>query len=85
MLLVNSDQGDDKMTTIKIVGAVAAGASAACWIVAALLGTPVLQTFWDGPPPDVAKRLTRQWRWNAAAAWFAAVAALTQAWFTAGQ
>jgi hypothetical protein len=67
------------MTTIKIVGAVAAGLSAVCWIVAASLGTPVLATYWDGPPPDVANRLTRQWRWNAAAAWFAAVTALIQA------
>ena len=67
------------MTTIKIVGAVAAGISAVCWIVAASLGTPVLETFWDGPPPAVAKRLRWQWLWNAAAAWFAAVVALIQA------
>jgi len=46
------------MTTIKIVGAIAAILSAVFWGIAALLGTPVLDTFWDGPPPEVAKRLS---------------------------
>jgi hypothetical protein len=67
------------MNTVRIVGSVAAGLSALCWIAAAWLGTPVLETYWDGPPPEIAKRLTRQWRWNAAAAFFAAVTAAIQA------
>jgi hypothetical protein len=38
--------------------------SAICWIRAAALGAPVLETFFDGPPEPVADRLMAQWRWN---------------------
>jgi hypothetical protein len=67
-------------TAIKTIGAIAAALSAICWIRAAALGTPVLQTFWEGPPPEITDRLKAQSRWNAAAAWFAAVAAASQIW-----
>jgi hypothetical protein len=67
------------MTTIQIIGAIAAGVSAICWSIAAVLATPVLSTYWDGVPPSVARRLKLQFGWNAAAAVFASVAALMQA------
>jgi len=63
---------------IKVLGVLAAGLSAGCWIRAAALGTPLLETYWDGPPENIAARLRAQWRWNAAAAWFAALASLLQ-------
>jgi hypothetical protein len=45
------------MTTIQIIGAIAAVVSAICWSIAAALATPVLSTYWDGVPPSVARRL----------------------------
>jgi hypothetical protein len=70
-------------TVVNVVGSIAAVLSAICWVRAAALNTPVLATYWDGPPKEVADRLEAQSSWNSRAAWFAALAAATmaiQAW-----
>ena len=66
------------MTTIKAIGAIAFGLSAICWIIAATLGTPLLEIYFYGRPKTIIDRLRIQWNWNAAAAWFAALASAIQ-------
>jgi hypothetical protein len=72
---------DTKMIIIslKILGACAAGASAFCWIRAALIRTPLPMAYLSGPPKEVSDRISNQSWWNAMAAWGAAVAAICQA------
>jgi hypothetical protein len=42
---------------LKIIGALAAEASAVCWITAALIRTPLLIAYLSGPPPEIAERV----------------------------
>jgi len=66
------------MTTIKAIGAIAFGLSAICWMIAATLGTPVFEIYFFGRPNTMIDRLRTQWKWNAAAAWLAALASAVQ-------
>jgi hypothetical protein len=66
------------MTTIKAIGAIAFGLSAICWIIAATLATPVFEIYFYGRSKTMIDRLATQWKWNAAAAWLAALASAIQ-------
>ena len=45
------------IAVLKIIGALAAGASAVCWITAALIRTPLPIAYLSGPPPEIAERV----------------------------
>jgi hypothetical protein len=72
------------MLAIKILSAIAAVISAGCWTRAALIVTPLPMAYLSGPATGVRDRLREQSRWNAIAAWAAAVLVICQAitiWF----
>jgi hypothetical protein len=72
------------MLAIKILSAFAAVISAGCWTRAALIVTPLPMAYLSGPATGVRDRLQEQSRWNAIAAWAAAVLVICQAitiWF----
>jgi hypothetical protein len=64
------------VVTLKIIGAIAAGVSAICWIKAALITAPLPMAYLSGPPKELANRIESQGHWNGRAAWAAALAAL---------
>jgi hypothetical protein len=67
------------MVVVQIIGALSAGVSAACWIKAASIETPLPMAWLSGPPREVVDRSRSQSWWNAMAAWAAAVVAICQA------
>ena len=72
------------MLVIKILSAIAAVISAACWIRSALIVTPLPMAYLSGPATGVRDSLQQQSWWNAIAAGAAAVLLICQGitiWF----
>jgi hypothetical protein len=64
-------------TIFNAISAIAASASAVCWIKAARVRVIWLQTL-NGPPPQTVNEANRQSWWNSRAAWYASAAAGAQ-------